>query len=215
MVCDMFLLPACLPCASQDMENIASVFTNKTWQRRGLKAATKSMFKTQLLCFCCLPACLRPSRHEEQSTRVHQQDVSVRHFLISACRTRHDKPCLSILYCLPLQDMENIASVFTNKTWQRGGLKAATKSMFKTKVDFKKKPAKKQPVLPTLQESGAKQLAGPGLVETGRAGNAVSNGEAAGQGGAKVSFESSSPNNSRKLLLSATGASSDAAAGST
>jgi hypothetical protein len=126
-------------------------------------------------------------------------------------------PQLLFFCCLPAcasQDMENIASVFTNKTWQRGGLKAATKSMFKTKVDFKKKPAKKQPVLPTLQESGAKQLAGNAPAGNGLAGSEAPGSEAARQGGAKVSFENSSPNNSRKSLLSAAGASSYAAADS-
>jgi hypothetical protein len=105
--------------------------------------------------------------------------------------------------------MENIASVFTNKTWQRGGLKAATKSMFKTKVDFKKRPAKKQPVLPTLQESSGKQL------QSALAGDAAAAGSAAAeQGGAQLGVQSSSPNNSRKSLLSATGAFSDAREGS-
>lgn len=47
-----------------------------------------------------------------------------------------------------LQDMGAIGSIFTHKTWQRGGMSAATKSMFKTRVNFTK-PAQ----LPVLQES--------------------------------------------------------------
>jgi hypothetical protein len=50
--------------------------------------------------------------------------------------------------------MENIASVFTHKTWRTGGLSAATKSMFKSRVDFKKpvRPAKPA-ALPTVHEA--------------------------------------------------------------
>uniref|UniRef100_A0A383VW07 Major facilitator superfamily (MFS) profile domain-containing protein n=1 Tax=Tetradesmus obliquus TaxID=3088 RepID=A0A383VW07_TETOB len=115
-----------------------------------------------------------------------------------------------------LQDMENIASVFTNKTWQRGGFKAATKSMFKTKVDFKKKkPARQPPVLPTLQESTPpQQLCCDGLAGNMLAGNSSSNsvGSAAAEGSTKGSLAGSNANDSRKSLLSAGIASSDAAA---
>lgn len=55
-----------------------------------------------------------------------------------------------------LQDLENIASVFTNKTWKTGGLSGATKSMFKTRVKFTKKerPQKPAQLLPAVQEAG-------------------------------------------------------------
>lgn len=112
--------------------------------------------------------------------------------------------------------MENIASVFTNKTWQRGGFKAATKSMFKTKVDFKKKkPARQPPVLPTLQESTPpQQLCYDGLAGNMLAGNSSSNSvrSAAAEGSTKGSLAGSNANDSRKSLLSAGIASSDAAA---
>lgn len=54
-----------------------------------------------------------------------------------------------------LQDMENIASVFTHKTWQTGGLSAATKSMFKARVKFTKtkRPAKTPQLLVPVPES--------------------------------------------------------------
>lgn len=52
--------------------------------------------------------------------------------------------------------MENIASVFTHKTWQTKGLNAAAKSMFKTHVRFQKKPrTAKSKKLPAVLESGS------------------------------------------------------------
>lgn len=51
--------------------------------------------------------------------------------------------------------MENIASVFTHKTWQKGGLSAATKSMFKSHVNFVKpvRPVKQAQLLAPVLES--------------------------------------------------------------
>jgi hypothetical protein len=68
---------------------------------------------------------------------------------------------------LLLQDMDNIASVFTHKTWQTGGLSAATKSMFKARVNFQakpKRPTKTPPLLVPVPESpvdGAQALKTP------------------------------------------------------
>jgi hypothetical protein len=110
-----------------------------------------------------------------------------------------------------VQDMENIASVFTNKTWQRGGFKAATKSMFKTKVDFKKKqqPVKKAPVLPSLQEKGPTAVLAGNALAGDSSSNSSAPGSVAGESSSQSSMHGSS---SRKSLLSAAVACSDAAA---
>jgi hypothetical protein len=54
--------------------------------------------------------------------------------------------------------MDNIASVFTHKTWQTSGLVAATKSMFKARVvgNFSRKPIRRaaQTALSTAEPAG-------------------------------------------------------------
>eukprot|EP00878_Enallax_costatus_P027441 GHUV01029553.1.p1 GENE.GHUV01029553.1~~GHUV01029553.1.p1 ORF type:complete len:151 (+),score=47.84 GHUV01029553.1:419-871(+) len=86
-----------------------------------------------------------------------------------------------------IQDMENIASVFTHKTWQTKGLNAAAKSMFKTRVQFQKKPrtARSKRQLPAVPE---------GVPERGSASSSE-------PGSAYVSRGNLMAGNSKKALL--------------
>lgn len=108
------------------------------------------------------------------------------------CLLNHS--CAGSLSCvilvLPLQDMDNIASVFTHKTWQTGGLKAATKSMFKSRVNLKR---------PAAGAAGASRLAKlPSLPEDAAAAAAAATGDASN---AYVSRGSLMASSSKKALL--------------
>lgn len=86
--------------------------------------------------------------------------------------------------------MDNIASVFTHKTWKTGGIKAATKSMFKARV-YLKKPT-------TTPGAAAKRAGALAPVPEGMAPSAVSAKGMCSQQAAKSMLGAS---NSRVALL--------------
>lgn len=99
-----------------------------------------------------------------------------------------------------LQDMDNIASVFTHKTWQTKGFKAATKSMFKSRVNFTK---------PATRTSRASKL--PAVPE----GSAASTAAADGSQDAYVGRAGMMASNSQQALLSSADSSADGSADGT
>lgn len=104
-------------------------------------AATTRLTSAQLLC-------LKGWLHTIHHLHIRLQTRAVMQ-LCTPAHTFSDQ-----LAAMFVQDMDNIASVFTHKTWRTGGLAAATKSMFKTHVNFTKpaRPAKTAFLMPAVQE---------------------------------------------------------------